>query len=60
MAYFNNVVLKGILTDLLAGRVGGMEEQRNAVKVAYSMLREHYPGLPQQLRDFQVDFFVCV
>jgi len=36
----------------LVGR--GMEEQREAVKAAYLMLREHYPGLPEQLRDFQV------
>ena len=31
-----------------------MEEQREAVKAAYLMLREHYPALPEQLRDFQV------
>ena len=35
-----------------------MEEQREAVKAAYLMLREHYPALPEQLRDFQVWLFV--
>ena len=36
-----------------------MEEQRNAVKEAFLMLREHYPGLPAQLRDFQVEYCAC-
>ena len=36
-----------------------MEEQRNAVKEAFLMLREHYPGLPAQLRDFQVESCAC-
>ena len=32
----------------------GMDEQREAVRAAYAGLREHYPALPEQLRDFQV------
>ena len=32
----------------------GMEEQREEVRAAYQELREHYPALPEQLRDFQV------
>ena len=36
-----------------------MEEQREAVKAAYLMLREHYPALPEQLRDFQVQSCEC-
>ena len=31
-----------------------MEEQREEVRAAYQELREHYPALPEQLRDFQV------
>ena len=36
-----------------------MEEQRNAVKEAFFLLREHFPGLPNELRDFQVESLAC-
>ena len=36
-----------------------MEEQRNAVKAAFFLLREHFPGLPNELRDFQVESLAC-
>ena len=36
----------------------GMEGQREDVKAAHLMLREHYTALPEQLRDFQVWLFV--
>ena len=36
-----------------------MEEQRNAVKAAFFLLREHFPGLPHELRDFQVESLAC-
>ncbi len=32
----------------------GMDEMRSAVRAAYLGLRELYPALPEQLRDFQV------